>query len=93
MFLKILKNHKRPLACDTMGENTGDRGVSAPQSACFIDYFWRMLWMILSAFLVDDEADIRRIIRILLESRGYRVLEAPNGRLAVETIRKSRTSI
>ena len=37
--------------------------------------------------VVDDEADIRRIIRILLESRGYRVLEAPNGRLAVETIR------
>ena len=38
--------------------------------------------------VVDDEADIRLIIRILLESRGYRVLEAPNGRLAVETIRK-----
>ena len=38
--------------------------------------------------VVDDEADIRRIIRILLESRGYRVLDAPNGRLAVETIRK-----
>ena len=38
--------------------------------------------------VVDDEADIRRIIRILFESRGYRVLEAPNGRLAVETIRK-----
>lgn len=38
--------------------------------------------------VVDDEADIRRIIRILLESRGYSVLEAPNGRLAVETIRK-----
>ena len=38
--------------------------------------------------VVDDEPDIRRIIRILLESRGYRVLEAPNGRLAVETIRK-----
>ena len=40
------------------------------------------------SLVVDDEADIRRIIRILLESRGYRVLEAPNGRLAVETIRK-----
>ena len=38
--------------------------------------------------VVDDVADIRRIIRSLLESRGYRVLEAPNGRLAVETIRK-----
>ena len=38
--------------------------------------------------VVDDEADIRRIIRILLESRGYRVLEAPNGRLAVEAVKK-----
>ena len=43
---------------------------------------------IIRILVVDDEADIRRIIRILLESRGYRVLEAPNGRLAVETIRK-----
>ena len=43
---------------------------------------------IIRILAVDDEADIRRIIRILLESRGYRVLEAPNGRLAVETIRK-----
>lgn len=39
--------------------------------------------------VVDDEPDIRRIIRILLESRGYAVLEAPNGRLAVETVRQS----
>lgn len=38
--------------------------------------------------VVDDEADIRRIIRILLESRGYRVARGTNGRLAVETIRK-----
>ena len=34
--------------------------------------------------VVDDEADIRRIIRILLEGRGYHVTEAPNGRLAVQ---------
>ena len=38
--------------------------------------------------VVDDEADIRRIIRILLESRGYRVLEAPNGKRAVEAVKK-----
>ena len=34
--------------------------------------------------VVDDEPDIRRIIRILLEGRGYHVTEAPNGRLAVQ---------
>ena len=39
--------------------------------------------------VVDDEPDIRRIIRILLESRGYAVTEAPNGRLAVEAVRQS----
>ena len=33
--------------------------------------------------VVDDEPDIRRIIRILLESGGYRVAEAQNGLAAV----------
>jgi two-component system OmpR family response regulator len=37
--------------------------------------------------VVDDEPDIRRIIRILLENGGYAVLEAPNGRAAVETVK------
>ena len=37
---------------------------------------------------VDDEQDIRRIIRILLESSGYQVAEAPNGLAAVEYIRQ-----
>ena len=38
--------------------------------------------------VVDDEPDIRRIIRILLESRRYLVAEAPNGRLAVDYVRE-----
>lgn len=38
--------------------------------------------------VVDDEQDIRRIIRILLESSGYQVDEAPNGLAAVEYIRQ-----
>jgi two-component system OmpR family response regulator len=37
--------------------------------------------------VVDDEPDIRRIIRILLEGRGYAVLEAANGREAVAAAR------
>ncbi len=37
--------------------------------------------------VVDDEPDIRRIIRILLENRGYHVAEAANGRAAVEYVR------
>lgn len=38
--------------------------------------------------VVDDEPDIRRIIRILLETEGYQVAEAPNGLAAVEFVRK-----
>ena len=38
--------------------------------------------------VVDDEPDIRRIIRILLEGRGYHVTEAPNGRLAVQAAKQ-----
>ena len=38
--------------------------------------------------VVDDEPDIRRICRILLENSGYTVLEAATGLEAVETIRR-----
>lgn len=36
--------------------------------------------------IVDDERDIRQILRILLEKQGYEVLEATNGRMAVSTV-------
>lgn len=38
--------------------------------------------------VVDDEPDIRRILRILLEERGYAVLEAANGSEAIELVRE-----
>ena len=38
--------------------------------------------------VVDDEPDIRRICRILLENSGYTVLEAATGLEAVDTIRR-----
>lgn len=37
--------------------------------------------------IVDDEPHIRRILRFLLEQKGYRVEEAGNGRQALEIIR------
>ena len=38
--------------------------------------------------VVDDEPDIRRICRILLEAGGYTVLEAATGAEAVEQVRQ-----
>ena len=38
--------------------------------------------------VVDDEPDIRNILRILLTSKGYLVEEAENGRAAVERARE-----
>ena len=36
---------------------------------------------------VDDEADIREIVRILLESKGYTVASVASGSEAVEGLR------
>ena len=36
--------------------------------------------------VVDDEADIRKIVRLLLQKKGYSVIEAANGVLAVEAV-------
>lgn len=38
--------------------------------------------------VVDDEPDIRHIIRILLQAQGYAVLEAPNGKEAVLCVKQ-----
>lgn len=36
--------------------------------------------------IVDDEADIRKVVRMTLQKAGYDVLEAENGEKAIETI-------
>ena len=40
--------------------------------------------------VVDDEKDIRQIIRLLLESRGYEVIEAQDGAAAVSLLGEDR---
>ena len=40
--------------------------------------------------IVDDEAEIRRVLRLLLESSGYEALEAQDGREAVRAMRSDR---
>jgi CheY-like chemotaxis protein len=39
--------------------------------------------------LADDESNIRFVVQMLLESRGYEVLVAPHGAAALETLRQS----
>lgn len=39
--------------------------------------------------VVDDESDIRKVIRLLLENKGYYVSEATNGADAVESVRSN----
>lgn len=43
--------------------------------------------------VVDDEPQIRRVLKTTLSSRGYSVLEARNGDEALETIRKERPEL
>lgn len=38
--------------------------------------------------VVDDEADIRKIVRLLLQKKGYSVSEAANGMAAVEFVQR-----
>lgn len=37
--------------------------------------------------IADDEADIRKIVRLLLEKKGYSVIEASNGAMAIEKVK------
>jgi CheY-like chemotaxis protein len=38
--------------------------------------------------IVDDDADIRDIVRAILEDEGYRVVEAINGRQALDLLQR-----
>ena len=40
--------------------------------------------------IVDDEIEIRKVLRLLLENAGYEILEASDGAHAVESVRQNR---
>jgi len=43
--------------------------------------------------VVDDEPDVRKVVRMTLEKAGYDVLEAEDGEKAIEEIKKGEHSI
>ena len=43
----------------------------------------------LPVLIVDDDAGIRRLLRRILEAEGYAVIEARNGRVALERVKES----
>ena len=43
--------------------------------------------------VVDDEPDIRYLLRVTLEGAGYRVVEAAHGEVALEQVRRSRPQL
>ena len=45
---------------------------------------------IMRILISDDEIEIRKVLRLLLENAGYEILEASDGARAVETVRQHR---
>ena len=43
--------------------------------------------------VADDEAGVRSFLRLVLESAGYQVMEAPNGKLALQEARAGRVDL
>jgi CheY-like chemotaxis protein len=43
--------------------------------------------------LVDDESNMRFLLRMILESEGYEVIAAQHGTAALETLRESRPDL
>ncbi|GJL54463.1 MAG: hypothetical protein NPIRA02_15950 [Nitrospirales bacterium] len=43
--------------------------------------------------VVDDEPDVRKVVRMTLEKSGYEVLEAEDGEKAIEEVKKGENSM
>src|SRR5688572_15884234 len=48
---------------------------------------------IITILLIDDSASVREVLRIALESEGYRVTEAADGREGVRLFREHRPAV
>ncbi len=43
--------------------------------------------------IMDDEADVRKVVRLILEKAGYEVMEAEDGEKAIEEIQRGENPI
>ena len=46
-----------------------------------------------AALVIDDEPQIRRLLRVTLEANGYRVFDAPNGKEGIVQAAQCRPDI
>ena len=44
----------------------------------------------IKVLVIDDEPPIRKLLRMGLTTQGYEILEAPNGKIALELSQESR---
>ena len=47
----------------------------------------------IKVLVVDDEADFRQVMTVWLESKGYSVITASNGKDAIQMVRKDKPNI
>jgi CheY-like chemotaxis protein len=48
---------------------------------------------VVKVLVVDDESNMRFVIRMILEGAGYEVVEAPHGAAALEQVNESRPAL
>ncbi len=70
------------LSAEDLSENGEEEGLLAALSNVSIDKFPRIA-------VVDDQPEVRNLVRRILQSQGnYKLFEAPNGKDAVEMIKR-----
>ena len=47
----------------------------------------------MTILLIDDSPAVREVLRVAMESEGYRVLEAPDGKRGVRVCREHRPAL
>ncbi|WP_341317611.1 response regulator [Paraburkholderia sp. IMGN_8] len=74
----------------------GDRTMQGPGNincGAHVSVWLKMVTDLVTLLLVDDDPNILRPLRLLLEPEGYRVLKAPDGQAALAAIATERPTL